>query len=57
MKVSVSESVKMWVEMSSHSIAGGETMNRAVMKGSETEERMERMEGGLIRRVVDAGHG
>ena len=50
----------MWVEMSSHSIAGEEMMNRAVTKGSETRERMEkmeRMEGGLIRRRVDAGHG
>lgn len=44
----------MWVEMSSHGIAGEEMMNRVVMKG---RERKERREGGLIRRGYDAGHG
>ena len=50
----------MWVEMSSHGIAGEKMMNRVVMKGSGRKERRkkrERREGGLIRRGYDAGHG
>ena len=44
----------MWVEMSSHGIAGEEMMNRMMMK---ERERRKRREGGLIRRGYDAGHG